>query len=111
MLVVKLLLITNDSRKLHFFSVISEVIRWIIKMKTPFGPIDVNIAPRDTIKRMKEVIQRVRGIPMDQYELIFNQNVLHDDTTLLQNKLMSGDTISLVPRLGNKDGKYKQNKN
>ena len=71
-------------------------------MKTPMGPIDVNIAPRETIKRMKEVVQRVRGIAMDQYELIFNHNVLKDDLTLLQNKLMSGDTIFLV----NKKGTY-----
>ena len=79
-------------------------------MKTPTGPIDVNIAPRDTIGRMKEVVQKVRGIPMDQYELIFNHNVLNDDTTLLQNKLMSGDTIFLVSRIGNKTGKYKKRK-
>ena len=76
-------------------------------MKTPFGPIDVNIAPRETIKRMKEAIQTVTGIPMDQYELIFNHNVLNDDTTLLQNKLMSGDTVFFVNRRGNKKGKYK----
>ena len=76
-------------------------------MKTPIGPIDVNIAPRETIKRMKEALQTVTGISMDQYELIFNHNVLNDDTTLLQNKLMSGDTVFFVNRRGNKKGKYK----
>ena len=77
-------------------------------MKTSKGRIIVDIAPTETIGRMKEIIQKVRGIVMDKYEIVFNGNVLRDGTTLLENRLMNGDTIFLV-RHSEEKGKFTNN--
>ena len=49
------------------------------------------------IQKLKEVIQSSKGIPMTQYQLVYNNNPIDDYKTLIQNGLTNGAIINLVP--------------
>ena len=66
-------------------------------MKRPTGEIDVNVAPTETIKRMKETVESIMGIAMNEYQLIFEDKILNDGMTLKQNGLRNGVMIVQVP--------------
>ena len=54
---------------------------------------DVNQS--DTIRHVKEMIERKEGIATDQQRLIFSGEELEDDSTLLLYKIGPGATITL----------------
>ena len=52
--------------------------------------------PRETIKRLKAVIQEIKNIPMRQQRLVFNQQALEDHYRLSDYYIQADSTITLV---------------
>ena len=52
--------------------------------------------PRETIKRLKAVIQEIKNIPMHQQRLVFNQQALEDHYRLSDYYIQADSTITLV---------------
>ena len=66
-------------------------------MKTETGEIGIDVSPNDIMERLKDAVQMSQGIPMNQYNLVFNNRILDDDRNLVQNGLRNGNVVYLVP--------------
>ena len=57
---------------------------------------EVEVAYEDVIDQVKAKIQRQKGIPQDQQQLVFDGVLLDDDCTLRSYKVKNGSTLSLI---------------
>ena len=62
--------------------------------------ITLDVDSSDTVESVKEMIQKINGIPIDQYLLIFAGKHLVDDLTLSDYNIKKESTLHVVLRLG-----------
>ena len=69
----------------------------VIFIKLPSDEIvELKIETSDTVKKIKQKIQAIQGIPSDRQILMSSTKELQDEVTLSDYDIMSGSTINLV---------------
>lgn len=69
-----------------------------IYVKTPDGKtIPVQVEPTDTVEDVKKKVEDKAGIPVPDQTLLFDGEELDDPTTLADNNIKHGDTLTLDP--------------
>jgi ubiquitin C len=69
-----------------------------INVKTPDGKtIPVQVEPNDTVEDVKKKVEDKTGIAVPDQTLLFDGDELDDPTTLADNNIKHGDTLTLAP--------------
>lgn len=72
----------------------------IVKVLTLTGEVhDFDMEPNDKILIIKERLEELEGIPLDQQRLVYQGKRLKDEDTLTTSKIKSGAVIHLVVAL------------
>eukprot|EP00980_Cylindrotheca_fusiformis_P025861 scaffold14741_cov135-Cylindrotheca_fusiformis.AAC.11 len=69
-----------------------------IFVKKPDGTkIELTVDPSNTVSDVKDMVEDKEGIPVDEQTLLFKKDKLDDPTTLADNNIKNGDTLTLAP--------------